>query len=122
DPCHCCSATHHTRTRATSIHPTPTPLNSPPLPYTTLFRSRLYPPDREFGPEDHGADHDRWLGRAARADHLEAGEGGLRDPQVARSEEHTSELQSREKLVCRRVLEAKKERQRPPVPQARDRT
>src|SRR5690606_41180331 len=29
-------------------------------------------------------------------------------PQVSRSEEHTSELQSREKLVCRLLLEKKK--------------
>src|SRR5215475_15371194 len=31
----------------------------------------------------------------------------------ARSEEHTSELQSREKLVCRLLLEKKKKRGRP---------
>src|SRR5690606_14860226 len=32
---------------------------------------------------------------------------------AGRSEEHTSELQSREKLVCRRLLEKKKERTTP---------
>src|SRR5690606_38288378 len=31
-----------------------------------------------------------------------------RDPEKGRSEEHTSELQSREKLVCRLLLEKKK--------------
>src|SRR5690625_5644608 len=34
-----------------------------------------------------------------------------RDPKVARSEEHTSELQSRGHLVCRLLLEKKKTRQ-----------
>src|SRR5690606_40900242 len=32
-----------------------------------------------------------------------------------RSEEHTSELQSREKLVCRLLLEKKKRRTKPPL-------
>src|SRR5690606_40329065 len=32
----------------------------------------------------------------------------VRGPAAARSEEHTSELQSREKLVCRLLLETKK--------------
>src|SRR5690606_41892616 len=35
---------------------------------------------------------------------------------LARSEEHTSELQSRENLVCRRLLAKKKHRQRPHRP------
>src|SRR5215475_15034083 len=35
---------------------------------------------------------------------------GCRAPLVARSEEHTSELQSREKLVCRLLLEKKKKK------------
>src|SRR5690606_41943195 len=34
---------------------------------------------------------------------------GADNPQRARSEEHTSELQSREKLVCRLLLEKKKQ-------------
>src|SRR5690606_21828370 len=38
---------------------------------------------------------------------LSPGEAVLR-PEVARSEEHTSELQSRENLVCRLLLEKKK--------------
>src|SRR5690606_42022789 len=33
------------------------------------------------------------------------------DPEAVRSEEHTSELQSREKLVCRLLLEKKKGKQ-----------
>src|SRR5690349_23648314 len=35
----------------------------------------------------------------------------LRSPKVARSEEHTSELQSRRDLVCRLLLEKKKKKQ-----------
>src|SRR5690606_42112853 len=34
--------------------------------------------------------------------------GGRRHRRIERSEEHTSELQSREKLVCRLLLEKKK--------------
>src|SRR3712207_7733519 len=39
---------------------------------------------------------------------LEAGRPGARELQGARSEEHTSELQSRQYLVCRLLLEKKK--------------
>src|SRR5690349_23682137 len=35
--------------------------------------------------------------------------GGERDEEVGRSEEHTSELQSRRDLVCRLLLEKKKQ-------------
>src|SRR5690606_41801496 len=35
-------------------------------------------------------------------------ESGSNDPMAVRSEEHTSELQSRENLVCRLLLEKKK--------------
>src|SRR3712207_7938040 len=34
--------------------------------------------------------------------------GGFSDPKLLRSEEHTSELQSRQYLVCRLLLEKKK--------------
>src|SRR5262245_63677563 len=58
------------------------------FPYTTLFRSRVRP------------------GR----DHGHAGASGLcRLPGSARSEEHTSELQSLRHLVCRLLLEKKKQ-------------
>src|SRR5687768_17654824 len=95
----------------------PPPPRSTLFPYTTLFRSdrRLQsqrPPDR---------------GHRARARHHRAGlperlprheeRGGAhpgrapprpRDLGRARSEEHTSELQSRLHLVCRLLLEKKK--------------
>src|SRR5690606_40476447 len=75
---------------------------SPTLfPYTTLFRSGTAPaPGR---PSETGS--------VARRD-CSTGSGCPVDPetrQVVRSEEHTSELQSRENLVCRLLLEKKKE-------------
>src|SRR3712207_9018845 len=79
-------------------------------PYTTLFRSlpvARRARDRVLvGAVD---DHDlRALGR----DRLAARRHGARrqvDPAAqARSEEHTSELQSRQYLVCRLLLEKKK--------------
>src|SRR5690606_42027416 len=68
------------------------------FPYTTLFRSHS---GRTAAPQP-GSDPRR-AGRAAR---LSRPAGGKRVP--PRSEEHTSELQSRENLVCRLLLEKKK--------------
>src|SRR5438874_4436266 len=68
----------------------PLPPRSTLFPYTTLFRSAW--PDRRLRSDDT-------LRRAA---------VGLRG---ARSEEHTSELQSRRDLVCRLLLEKKNKRQ-----------
>src|SRR6266511_4775570 len=62
------------------------PPRSTLFPYTTLFRSRRRRPTR----------------RSRRP--------GGRGRRVGRSEEHTSELQSRENLVCRLLLEKKKQR------------
>src|SRR5687768_18204195 len=65
------------------------PPRSTLFPYTTLFRSRR---DQAFAPGQ---------------------QGGIRREQPAepdaRSEEHTSELQSRLHLVCRPLLEKKKQ-------------
>src|SRR2546421_7046932 len=81
------------------------PPRSTLFPYTTLFRSRLVP----GGHPDHSrARHPlRLQDRAGpRGDRpLPAARADLR----ARSEEHTSELQSRSDLVCRLLLEKKKE-------------
>src|SRR2546422_4571698 len=82
------------------------PPRSTLFPYTTLFRSPLHAARRpgEAGPPDPD---DR---RAARplghrpAERAALGYSGG-DP---RSEEHTSELQSRLHLVCRLLLEKKK--------------
>src|SRR5437870_9691515 len=72
---------------------------SPLFPYTTLFRSRL--PSHEVvrrgicqAPEGR-----RIFPRMSVKDNLE---------KIRRSEEHTSELQSRGHLVCRLLLEKKK--------------
>src|SRR3712207_6890236 len=78
------------------------PPRSTLFPYTTLFRSRLE------GVEVHRHEEDvRPVGRALLVEeHLVA------VAQVeARSEEHTSELQSRQYLVCRLLLEKKTELQ-----------
>src|SRR5690606_41860312 len=82
------------------------------FPYTTLFRSTggQQGVGLERGGDLAGA---RLGGFPALGVLLGAALSQLlvRHQQVDRSEEHTSELQSREKLVCRLLLEKKKERQ-----------
>src|SRR3712207_8285279 len=86
------------------------PPRSTLFPYTTLFRSVV-----AIAPAEGGAllDGERVDAHVAhpRGDHvreraLPAGVALQRDG--ARSEEHTSELQSRQYLVCRLLLEKKK--------------
>src|SRR2546429_4304708 len=75
------------------------PPRSTLFPYTTLFRSALDSVDRGVDGPARDGDGDR---RAA-------SERGTGSPLLdARSEEHTSELQSRLHLVCRLLLEKKK--------------
>src|SRR3712207_7274517 len=90
------------------------PPRSTLFPYTTLFRSRraVGPRRRQATGRDRGA-HGGRRGRAARRrDGLAVrGHSALdRAPfaPLPRSEEHTSELQSRQYLVCRLLLEKKK--------------
>src|SRR5699024_11942864 len=55
----------------------------------------------------------RWGSGAGERAAADDGDGGARDdgaPRRARSEEHTSELQSRFDIVCRLLLEKKKQR------------
>src|SRR5205085_11849425 len=76
------------------------PPTSPLFPYTTLFRSRL-----------PGRLHHRRpaaLGRRGAAAPDAADPAGSVKPKPPRSEEHTSELQSQSNLVCRLLLEKKK--------------
>src|SRR2546430_7087349 len=77
------------------------PPRSTLFPYTTLFRSA----GRVSGNAGHG---DR------RADRLGAVDPGAERPggAAARSEEHTSELQSQSNLVCRLLLEKKKKKKK----------
>src|SRR5690606_41841852 len=94
------------------------PPRSPLLPYTTLFRS---PPVRRALRVARG--RDRGAGGDAAGARRSQDEQELRQHHPAvraargaqeadlfdrRSEEHTSELQSRENLVCRLLLENKK--------------
>src|SRR3712207_8859756 len=84
------------------------PPRSTLFPYTTLFRSA---PPRRLGPE--GTPRPDGLRATELRQHALArqGEGAApRDLAGAgeRSEQHTSELQSRQYLVCRLLLEKKK--------------
>src|SRR3712207_8373035 len=73
------------------------PPRSTLFPYTTLFRSRLQPGLSPRKP-------DATCPTTASRTRSDAQMG------VVRSEEHTSELQSRQYLVCRLLLEKKKTR------------
>src|SRR3712207_7633072 len=92
------------------------PPRSTLFPYTTLFRSPAPCPCR--GPDAQQGDA-RGLPHGPRAAGVAAGPGpeavgrartdqGAAEPARTRSEEHTSELQSRQYLVCRLLLEKKK--------------
>src|SRR3712207_8620576 len=84
------------------------PPRSTLFPYTTLFRSigiprrhaSTAPPcyDNGSSPLSHGWERGEGCGPLRPA------------PRVERSEEHTSELQSRQYLVCRLLLEKKKKK------------
>src|SRR3712207_8392817 len=94
------------------------PPNFTLLPYTTLFRSHQRPPtpgplqliqgldgeDAAGGPDRMTQRHPRAVGVGAVLGQAEVADHG----QGLRSEEHTSELQSRQYLVCRLLLEKKK--------------
>src|SRR3712207_7786393 len=94
------------------------PPRSTLFPYTTLFRSKVerVPPQPGIGRQRHeegeiGAERRGRLGGRGRRP------TGPRHPpdrlgRRSRSEEHTSELQSRQYLVCRLLLEKKKQ---PPI-------
>src|SRR3712207_7221329 len=79
------------------------PPRSTLFPYTTLFRSARHRSDpRRTG---RGSGARAWRADTARAHGADA---ALRSRDRHRSEEHTSELQSRQYLVCRLLLEKKK--------------
>src|SRR5690349_22900951 len=87
------------------------PPRSTLFPYTTLFRSHRSDQCRRSPSAGDSAGH--------RSGTLEGSEGSPRNPRgitatapaILRSEEHTSELQSRRDLVCRLLLEKKKNTQ-----------
>src|SRR5258708_13263555 len=85
------------------------PPRSTLFPYTTLFRShknirRRAPAarDRARSPAQPGTHHFRRGNLEPRLDH----------GKINRSEEHTSELQSPDHLVCRLLLEKKKKKKK----------
>src|SRR5689334_24694934 len=93
------------------------PPRSTLFPYTTLFRSRMLIGNRqltpdamsmspvEFSPQSARVTDAEQVGAAASATDTDI------EP-VARSEEHTSELQSQFHLVCRLLLEKKKKKKK----------
>src|SRR5947207_4293267 len=89
-------------------------LRRPPLstlfPYTTLFRSagEALPADRARVRRAHRRRSPRPV--AVDADRSQEAPR-RRPPQLGRSEEHTSELQSHSDLVCRLLLEKKNNKQ-----------
>src|SRR5690349_22006772 len=76
------------------------PPRSTLFPYTTLFRSRIGPP---------ASSSDSALSTSVAGSPGRSGGAGVATGSLARSEEHTSELQSRRDLVCRLLLEKKKQ-------------
>src|SRR5207302_8801795 len=94
----------------------PRPPISTLFPYTTLFRSARAGVGGDCEGSAGGAHH------RGREVHAESGDGagsqeaaqpgGVHAIGVNRSEEHTSELQSRENLVCRLLLEKKKKKKK----------
>src|SRR2546429_2447607 len=92
------------------------PPRSTLFPYTTLFRSLLLSPrsagaaprERHRERDDHEQGGERVHGEGQGRAHAGRAPGLRRE----RSEEHTSELQSRLHLVCRLLLEKKKSAER----------
>src|SRR3712207_6864857 len=91
------------------------PPSSTLFPYTTLFRSdrRQHVREREppGGPHVRGQRTTQDARLGPRQDDVHLRSGGRPDDlrhEPVRSEEHTSELQSRQYLVCRLLLEKQK--------------
>src|SRR5690606_41469644 len=87
-------------------------LRSRLFPYTTLFRSNraqmyVFMKAMKIYCERNAKRDDLWA-------EFDVADAGMH-MRSKRSEEHTSELQSREKLVCRLLLEKKKPRDLPPL-------
>src|SRR3712207_8484067 len=93
------------------------PPRSTLFPYTTLFRSAPGPArrPRSAGHQGDGAVGHGRPGAGAALDERRRYLAPGRPIRVARSEEHTSELPSRQYLVCRLLLEKKKHHLLPPV-------
>src|SRR5687768_18117169 len=90
------------------------PPRSTLFPYTTLFRSLEFGQDLDVRLAQHVGQHIQPAAVGhAQEQRLGTGLGGGADDLVEhRSEEHTSELQSRLHLVCRLLLEKKKKKKK----------
>src|SRR3989442_2511136 len=77
------------------------PPRSTLFPYTTLFRSLVV----ELARQEHAAVDGEQLGRIQTVEFQTARLLAVHRCMLLRSEEHTSELQSRPHLVCRLLLE-----------------
>src|SRR5436189_1044542 len=93
------------------------PPRSTLFPYTTLFRSQLHQAQRGqvaglAAATRSGQVVEGWAGAHDGGGVLQLERRGPRTPRLAalRSEEHTSELQSPMYLVCRLLLEKKKQK------------
>src|SRR3712207_9016154 len=100
----------------------PRPPRSTLFPYTTLFRSLKWKAENSWGPKYGQGGYlimtNKWFGEymfRLVVDKRYATQEQLRqyDQKPLRSEEHTSELQSRQYLVCRLLLEKKHHATRP---------
>src|SRR3712207_7465067 len=90
------------------------PPRSTLFPYTTLFRSGLDREDAAKHPLREDGDAPALLLEPARRELAPVVDAvDSRFDRADRSEEHTSELQSRQYLVCRLLLEKKPKIQRP---------
>src|SRR5690349_22345432 len=91
------------------------PPKSTLFPYTTLFRSLMEKPDGTLIEEGLSIVEELWKRcEGPRGHHLRPDLKSKIDFRLdaERSEEHTSELQSRRDLVCRLLLEKKKKKKR----------
>src|SRR3712207_8927438 len=85
------------------------PPRSTLFPYTTLFRSPMH--FREYTLREiraAGSESGLEVGELSARNYFSRGTALARTYNAVRSEEHTSELQSRQYLVCRLLLEKKK--------------
>src|SRR5947209_15826319 len=90
----------------------PLPPRSTLFPYTTLFRSHAHGCDQLLRRREGRGGQPELREQDAQGLHPRLARGGIAQKRVRsasnRSEEHTSELQSRQYLVCRLLLEKKK--------------
>src|SRR3712207_7820365 len=90
------------------------PPRSTLFPYTTLFRSEGKPPGGLNQTSNHLGGSNLFIAAGVQVVYGMGNPGDVNPDARPRSEEHTSELQSRQYLVCRLLLE--KKTKHPPSP------